>query len=81
MPCLMPIRVKPESFVICMSRPNATLVNGTEGCDAEAKTQLTSLVYVDYHDFGYGVSILGTYTKLGSFFPKKEQIKRILCIF
>ena len=58
MPCLMPIRVKPESFVICMSRPNATLVNGTEGCDAEAKTQLTSLVYVDYHDFGCGVSIL-----------------------
>ena len=48
----MPKRVRPESFLICMSRPNATLVNGTEGCDAEAKTQLTSLVYVDYHDLG-----------------------------
>ena len=58
MPCLIPIRVKPESFVICMSRPNATLVNGAEGCDAEAKTQLTSLVYVDYHDFDCEASIL-----------------------
>ena len=56
-----------------MSRPNATLVNGTEGCDAEAKTQLTSLVYVDYHDFGCRVSILGMHIKLGSFLPKRKR--------